>query len=121
MKLTNIDMDKHLSFLNSISSKVTGKLAYAVARNIRKISSELIEYNEIRDELIIKHGEQTENGSYAIGVGTEGFKKFVNDIKEYADIEHDVDIYEVDEDTICNSSLNAEEILSIDFMIKDPE
>lgn len=121
MKLTNIDMDKHLSFLNSISSKVTGKLAYAIARNIRKISSELTEYNKIRDELITKHGETTDNGTYSISVGTDAYKKFIKDISEYAVIEHEVDIYPIDEETICNSSLTAEEMLQLDFMIKDPD
>ena len=121
MKITNIDMDKHLSFLNSISSKVTGKLAYAIARNIRKITSELIEYNEIRNNLIEKYGEVNDNGRYTISVGTEAFNKFVNDIGEYTLIEHEVDICEVDEETICNSSLTAEEMLQLDFMIKDSE
>ena len=119
MKLTNIQMDNHLQNLKSISGKVTGKLAYAVARNMRKISEELVEYQSLKDKAIYKHGEKNEDGSATIKSGSEGYAKFMEEMKEIMDISHDIDIQTITENDLCSSSLNADEILRIDFMIEE--
>lgn len=119
MKLTNIEMSNKLINLNDISDKVSGKLAYAVARNIRKISAEIIEFENIKNQLINKYGTADENGLSSVNVGTEGYEKFMDEIKEYTSIEHDIDIYKVSEDEIFKSDLNAKEIINLDFMIEE--
>lgn len=119
MKITNIDMSIHLNSLNSISSKVTGKLGYAVARNIRKLSNELIEFENIRQEHIRKYGKENEDGDYVIKKDTEEFNKFVADMSEFANIAHDVDIFMIDDEDLIKSSLTADEMMMLDFMIKE--
>lgn len=119
MKLTNIEMDNKLISLNNISDKVSGKLAYAVARNIRKISNEVVEFENIKNQLIKKYGTTDDNGISTIEVGTDGYEKFINEIKEYTSIEHDIDIYKIEEDEIFKSNLNAKEIINLDFMIEE--
>lgn len=117
MKLTNIEMSNHLNSLNQISGKVKGKLGYAVARNIRKISSELIEFENIRLEHIYKYGTKNDNGDCFIKKDTEEYNKFLTDMQEYAAITHDVDIYMINAEEIFKSDLTADEITTIDFMI----
>lgn len=119
MELTNIEMSNYLSSLRSISDKITGKLAYAVARNIRKISNELIEFDKVREEHIRKYGTKNDNGEYVIHKDTEAFDSFVKDMEEYAMISHDVDIYMVDAEDVFKSNLTADEILKLDFMIRE--
>lgn len=119
MKLTNIEMDNYLQAMRNISEKVTGKFAYAVARNIRKISEELVEYKSLKDKAIYKYGEQRDDGSAVIKVGTEAYDKFIDEMKEYADISHDVPIQMITKEELLSSSLNANEILTIDFMIEE--
>ena len=117
MKLTNIEMSNYLNSLNQISSKVKGKLGYAVARNIRKISNELIEFENIRLEHIYKYGTKNDNGDCFIKKDTEEYNKFLTDMQEYAAITHDVDIYMINAEEIFKSDLTADEITTIDFMI----
>ena len=119
MKLTNIQMDNHLQALSKISEKVTGRLAYAVARNIRKISEELVEYQNLKDKAIFKYGETNENGVASIRVGSDAYDKFVEEMKEYTDIAHEVPIEMITKDELLSSPLNANEILTIDFMVSE--
>lgn len=119
MKLTNIEMSNHLNSLNQISNKAKGKLGYAVARNIRKISDELIEFENIRLEHIHKYGTDNGNGECVIKKDTEEYYKFITDMQEFANISHDVDIYTVDAEIVMESDLTADEINMIYFMIKE--
>lgn len=119
MELTNVKMTNYLESLYRISSKAKGKLGYAVARNIRKISDELVEYENLKNEYIRKHGEKTDNGDYVIHKDTDAFVSFLKDMQEFAFISHDVDIYMVNVEDIENSDLTADEILNIEFMITE--
>ena len=119
MKLTNIEMSNYLNSLQQVSNKVKGKLGYAVARNIRKISDELIEFENLRLEHIRKYGTVNENGECVIKKDTEEYEKFLTDMQEYVTIAHDVDIHMVDAEEIFKSDLTADEITTIDFMINE--
>ena len=119
MKLTNKKMDEYFMALSNMSEKATGRLGYAIARNLRKLSEELVEYQTLKDKAINKYGEVGEDGVARIKVDptSEVFQSFTEDMKEYVDIEHDVQIFTVSEDEVVNSTLNAKEMLAIDFMI----
>ena len=118
MKITNKKADYYLSVLKIISTKVAGKLGYAVARNIRELSVSLSEYTGIKNDLITKYGEN--NGKEIIlSVESENYKKYQEEIKEYSDIEHDVNIMLVEPEEIYKSTLTADVISNIMFMVKD--
>ena len=119
MILTNATISLYLNSLNALSKKVKGRLAYAVARNIRKLSNELIEFENIKNDYIIKYGEKSEDGKYSIDLKSDEYKNFLEFIKDYILIEHEVEIFMVSEEDIYNSDLTADEILSLDFMIND--
>ena len=119
MRLTNKKMDEYFTALSNMSEKATGRLGYAIARNLRKLSEELVEYQALKDKAINKYGEVGDDGVARIRIDpdSEAFKSFTEDMKEYMDIEHDVQVFTVSEDEVINSPLNAKEMLSIDFMI----
>lgn len=119
MKLTNIEMSNHLNSLNQISNKAKGKLGYAVARNIRKISDELIEFETLRLEHIHKYGTDNGNGECVIKKNTEEYHKFITDMQEFANISHDVDIFMINAEFVMDSDLTAEEMIKIEFMINE--
>lgn len=119
MTMTNIEMLNRLTYLQSISSKVTGRLAYAVARNIRKITNECQDFMNIKDDLVRKYGTTTEDGNIVIQQNTEPYSKFMDELKVYTDLQCDVDICIVDEKELWESALNADEMLMIEFMIKE--
>ena len=118
MKLTNKQMDEYFNSLSTVSEKTTGRLGYAIARNLRKLSEELVEYQKLKDKAIVKHGVKDENGNSRIEIGSEAFEEYIKDMKEHMDISHEVDIFTVSEDEVINSDLNGKEMLAIDFMIR---
>jgi hypothetical protein len=119
MKLKNIEMSNYLTALNSVANKVTGILAYGVARNIRKISNEVSEYDGIRNKTIEKYGEVGEDGFARIELGTEAYDKYIADMSEYDNIEHEVEIFMVSSSALAETTLNANEIMGIEFMIEE--
>lgn len=121
MTMTNIEMLNRLTYLQSISSKVTGKLGFAVAKNIRRIANECDDFMKIKDDLVRKYGTQTDDGNIVIRQNSESYDKFMDELKVYTDLQCDVDIYTVDEKELCESALNADEMLMIGFMVKENE
>lgn len=119
MKLTNVQMDNYLQAMQNVSDKITGKFAYAVARNMRKISEELVEYQNLKNNAIFKYGEMGEDGRASILVGSDAYKQFIEEMKDYAEISHDVTIQKITQDELLSSPLNANEILTIDFMVEE--
>ena len=119
MKLKNREMSFYLDALNNVAGKVNGMLAYAVARNIRKIGNEVGEYICIKNSNIEKYGELGDDGVSRIVIGSDGFKKYVEAMKEYDNIEHDVDIFTVSPSVLNDSQLNANDIMNIEFMFEE--
>ena len=118
MIFKNNEADYYLSVLRIISKDVNGKFGYAVARNIRELSNSLKEYTQIKNELIVKYGEQKGN-EFSLSQNSEKYKDFQNELRPLAEIEHDVPIMLVDAEDVYKSSLTADKIGELFFMIKD--
>lgn len=120
IKLTNGQMHIYLIQLDSFvkhCKQNNAKVSYAVARNQRILKQELTEYSTKRDELIKKFGEINEVGNYIIDLkNIEATVSFNEGIKEYEDIEVDVDIYTLTEDILEVTSMTAIEMSMIEFM-----
>lgn len=119
MKLTNLEMLNYLNALNQISDKVYGKLGYAVARNIRKLANELVEFEQIRYETFYKYAILNSDNEYELKANTPAYQEFINEIHEIAMIVHKVDIYKIEPDIVIESELSAKEVNNLVFMIKD--
>ena len=98
------------------------KLGYVAARNCRILSNSLVEYETIRRSLVEKYGEETEdeNGeiSVTIKIGTPNFKSFCDEMKQFNEMEHEVDLMTAKYDDAIGI-LSGEEILSVDWMFED--
>jgi len=118
MKISNIQIGRYLQALNDISEKTSGRLSYAVARNIRKLSEEYQDYDAEMSKIVNKYGEPTDGGM-VVSPDSENYKKAVDELMEIGKIEHDVDVFVLPSDDVLNTNLSAKEILSIDFMIQE--
>lgn len=119
MKLTNKEIFENLSSLLKISDKVTGKVGYAVSYNIRKLSDEVPEYENMRDDLIKKYGTEDEEGKVGIRIGSEEYQKFSEEIEQYDKMEFDINIIMVKPEDLESSDLTAKEMLGMSFMIDE--
>lgn len=118
MILKNLEAERCLSALKLISKKVSGKFGYAVARNIRELNSSLSEYTQLKNELIVKYGEQKGN-EFSLSQNSKKYVDFAKEIKPIAEIEHDVPIMLVDAEEVYSSELTADQIGELFFMIKE--
>lgn len=119
MEFKNYEMSNCLGYLQEIAPKVTGKLAYAISRNIRKISDECVEFEKIRIELIQKYGEEDGDGNISVKKSSDNYNKFLEELEVYSNISHDVDIYKIDASDLFDSELNANDMLFLEFMINE--
>lgn len=96
---------------------------YVAARNARILSECLIEYDQVRKDLIDRFGTETTDAntgmpSLAIKIGTPEFKSFCDALEPFNKIEHEVDLMMMKyEDTI--GVLTGEEILAVDWMLEE--
>ena len=99
--------------------KETGKLGFAIAKNRRKLESELREYIIKRDGLVRKYGTQKENDNYFIP--QEKLSDFLKELTEFDTMEFDIEIQQVDEDTFCGGHLNSNDMFLLDWMIREED
>lgn len=119
MKLTNKQMDEYIYGLEGLMEKTQGRLGYAIAKNHRMILNELKEYQGLKDSAIMRFGTKNEQGRASIQVGTDAYEKYLEEMKQYDDIESDVNIVMVKADDVYSSNLSAKEVSGILFMIEE--
>ncbi len=120
----NLELRTMLNGLKEVM-KYNGKIGYAAARNTRMIQDALTEYMEEERKLILKYGKKekdengNETGSVKLNTESPEFGRFLDEIEPYMEIEHEVNIMQVEVADL--EKLTGEEILAIDWMIKEAE
>jgi len=115
MKMKNATMWESIQTL--MGTQETGKLGYACARNLRKLMGECREYMEVRDRLMTEYGNSEGNGKFSFD--EEKGKAFADAIREFAVIEHDVDVFQVSEEVFCSGNLTTKEMYALAWMVKE--
>lgn len=115
MRMTNAEGVECLSILTSIHEK--GKLGYAIAKNMRKLNDEMREYFEKRDELIQKYGEKQDGEKYKIP--PESVQKFMDELREYDEIEFDFEPHMIGEEEFCRGELTSDQMYGLCWMVAE--
>lgn len=115
MKLTNAQMYESLLVLNQVEEK--GVLGFAIAQNRRKLSEEVKEYAQKRDELLAKYG--TEEGEGRFRLGSDAIPAFSQELRPYAEMTADVAVRQVSEEDFCSGSLTSSQMLVLEWMVKE--
>lgn len=119
---SNLELFNFISGItDDLMQKATGKVAYALSYNIRKMQEELKEYLKIRDELIHKYSKELEDGQIGIDLKSKEYKDFTNDLDEYNNIVHEVNFIILNPEDLFDSELNADDMMRIEFMIGDQD
>ncbi len=114
MKFTNQEMFENIELLSGLNEK--GKVGYAIARNLRKLKEECTEYLNTRTEAFSKYGTVIDKDKGIVNISADILEREIKDIK---DIEHNVDIYKVDEETFINGNLTSSQMEKLLWMIED--
>ena len=119
MKLKTIQADNLLSAFSMMMKNCKGIVGYALAKNVRLLNTELTEYNNIKQELFRKYGEE-DKGQLVIKKESDNFQKYLEEIKPYNDIEIEIDFMKVKEKDLIDSGLTGEEMyLLLDYIKED--
>jgi phage-related minor tail protein len=119
--LKNQQMVEMIGQLQPLLSQ-RNKIGYVAARNTRMLSDQLVEFEQVRRDLIEQYGTDTEDENGAtikmIKFGTPEFRSFCDAIEPFAAIEHEVELMTAKYDDVIGC-LSGEEILAIDWMLED--
>ena len=115
MKLKNVDA--YQSFIIMQESSEIGMLGFAIAKNMRKLANELIEYDNKRNELIKKYGTQTDGDKYQFTI--EDSKRFYEEMKPFDELEIEFEPMTVTEETFAGGSLTSDQMYPLMWMVKE--
>lgn len=95
-----------------------GLLGYAIAVNLRKLTTEVQEYSKKRDELLEKHGTQGEEpGRFVLTPAAAA--AFAEELQPYADIETDVAVMQVAPEVFYGGGLTSAQMYALSWMVKE--
>lgn len=118
MILTNAQMFESIPVLQQASGE-TGLLGYAVAVNLRKLSTtpELVEYSRKRDELLAAHG--TDAGGGKFNLTAEGAAAFYEALEPFGKIEAQVAVLQVPPEVFYGGGLTGGQMYTLAWMAKE--
>ena len=87
-----------------------GIVGYKIARNLRMINEELIEYEEVKRELFRKYGRE-ENNQLIIDRDSENYPLFLGELKPYQEQEVEFDFKKITEDELAESGLSENQMM----------
>lgn len=115
MKLKNADA--YHSFLVMQQSKESGMLGFAIAKNMRKLANELVEYDGKRNELIRKYGTPVEGEQYQFTA--ENSRRFFEEMKPFDELEIEFEPMTVTEEVFVGGNLTSDQMYSLMWMVKE--
>lgn len=94
-----LKMQQALLYLQQIEQlpQATGKVGYAIYKNITILNNATKEFRQMQNDLIKKYGENN-----SINEKSPNWQKFVQELKPLLDIECDVNLFQISEDEIYN-------------------
>lgn len=94
-----LKMQQALLYLQQIEQlpQATGKVGYAIYKNITILSNATKEFRQMQNDLIKKYGQNN-----SINEQSPNWQKFVQELKPLLDIECDVNLFQISEDEIYN-------------------
>ena len=123
MKIANEILLK-IKVLLSQQIEAKGKASYAISKNLRKINQEIAAYEEFRNSLVSKYGEETENGGHTISMTSEHWSDFIDELTPVANESTEIEVYHLsdsDFDNIfCESWTPADYDLIYQLLVEHP-
>lgn len=118
MILTNAKMFESIPVLAQAKDE-TGLLGYAIAVNLRKLSTETVEFAQKRAELLAFYGTDKGAGQYELD--KEQQAAFYEALAPFAQIETDVAVLQVSPEVFYGGNLTSGQMYALSWMVKEGE
>lgn len=112
MQMTNEQMAANIDLLSGLQE--TGKLGYAIARNLRKLKDTATEYLEAKQKMFQEYGEDIGDGRVRVDPSV-----LVDVLGDLMFIQHEADVYQVDEDTFTSGTLTSAQMEKLLWMVEE--
>lgn len=116
MLLTNKQMFESVAILAEAKDE-KGLLGYAVAVNLRKLTTEVGEYIRKRDELLAEYGKDAGGGKFNFDRATAA--AFQEALQPYAEIETDVQVMQVPPEVFYSGGLTSAQMYALSWMVRE--
>lgn len=123
MKYTNQEMEQMLDALQPLLER-RDVIGYAAARNTRVLRTELTEYTNVRDELVMKYGtadmdaDGNPTGQVSLSVTSPHFRDFAEEMARYAGISHEPELFRLKYEEAIGQ-LSGNELLAVEWMFEE--
>ena len=118
--MSNIELYNYImDITEDLMTKTSGKIAYILSYNIRKMQEELTEYIKVRNELIHKYSTELPSGQYGIDTNSPIYQTFLEEMKVYNEIKHTVSLLQICPTELYDTNVNADEIVRLSCMIEE--
>lgn len=112
--------DQLLTYLKSTMTCLPyakGITGFVLNHNYKEIFEKTKEYLDLRNTVIKKYGEVTDDGTYEI-IDDEQLEKANAELADYGELKVSVDIIKIPEEKTVESNLTAAQLMSLSWMIK---
>lgn len=118
-----VNADPALKKINNAHG-LTVMRAYVIAKNIKKIAPELEIYEETRGKLLEEKADKDSEGKAIIEGGnyklsSNARREALDEISQLQQNEVDLDLTQIELEDLNSAGLTPQELLSIEFMIKE--
>ena len=113
-----LKMQQALLYLQQIEQlpQATGKVGYAIYKNITILNNATKEFRQMQNDLIKKYGQNN-----SINEQSPNWQKFVQELKPLLDIECDVNLFQISEDEIYNEVFTPQDYFVLHEIIVKKE
>ena len=115
MRMTHAELYESLDVL--AKAEETGMLGYAISVNRRKITAEVKEYVDKRDELLRKHGTDQGNGQFSLT--PDAAVAFFKELEPYGNVTAEIDLMQVTPEVFCGGKLTSQQMFTLGWMVKE--
>lgn len=114
---TNDQLTTYLKSAMNCLPYAKGVTGFVLNHNYKEIFEKIKEYLDLRNIVIQKYGEMTDDGTYEI-TDEEQLQKADKELSDYGSLKVSVDIVKIPEEKTVESNLTAAQLMSLSWMIK---
>ena len=113
-----LQMEQAMQYLMMLSNMpaATGKVGYAIYRNISLLADATKEFQKMRDDLINKYGDDGK-----INEKSPNFGKFITELTPLLEIECEVSFFMIDEDEMYSEALSSQDYFVLKEILVKPK
>lgn len=123
MTFANAELEQAVSVMSQLN-ETSPRLAYAIAKNMRKMKDEVQDYVTVKDQALNQYGTALTKDGQPTGqyeLRGENLIKYREALGDLPNETIDVDVYQVDEDTFLSGSMNSKQMESLLWMVRENE